>query len=119
MTVRIGSGFFICAVLIGALGAFSVFASGAVAPESAVRTWIVVLAALSVCVSIACGVWVHFALSRLVEETVAAISRIAAGDLATSIASEGRDELFGLDQLRAELDAQAAAEDRGRSAPIR
>jgi methyl-accepting chemotaxis protein len=136
LTTRIAAGFAVMVLLLVALGLTSVFAlrgalaetqalvAGMTDPQVAARAaalkagaersvWII-----SAVVGAAAlfGVWLGWAIRRSVrgpvEEVVAAVTRVAAGDLATKINSTGRDEIawlnHELNQMRKKLQTTIA-----------
>ena len=136
LTTRIAAGFTIMVVLTLALGALSVWnvrsATGeahallatvtdpAVAAkvqdlqQSAQRTlWMIASLVLATALF---GAWLGWAIRQSVrgpvEDVVASVSRIAAGDLATKISSSGRDEIawlnHELNQMRKKLQSTIA-----------
>jgi methyl-accepting chemotaxis protein len=89
------------------------------ADASTARWLIGAFAGVALFVGIFMGMALHRSIKKPVEEVVAAVSRIAAGDLVTKISSSGRDEIawlnYELNTMRKKLqttiaDVRAAAE---------
>src|SRR5262245_10582866 len=92
--LRVRAGFALLALAVWAIGAVSTAALHPHAPATALA--IGVAAAVVGALGVVAGWLVSLSIKAPVDDTAAAVMRIAAGDLETKIESPGRDELSWL-----------------------